>query len=439
MGRVARTLRIGRELARIGVAMAVERWETGHVFNPLVHPLVRSIREWPYPLYRRLREHDPIHRSRALRGWFLLRHADCLAVLRDPRFSADDRNYAGYATQRAWEIADGLAAPGEPDEPPMLRRDPPDHTRLRRLVSKAFTPRAIERLRPRVEELTDALLAPLARGGAFDVIRDFAVPLPVTIIAEMLGIPARDFETFKRWSDHLVGFLDPLASPGPEVLRATVEAFDGYMTRLADERRREPADDLLSALVQAEEQGDRLSPRELRGTLALLLAAGNETTTNLIGNAVLALLRHPDQLARLHEEPAIIEGAVEELLRWDSPVQLTMRIPTEPIELRGVRFEPHQAVVTVLGSANRDPEAFPRPDVLDLGRTPNEHLSFGHGIHFCLGAQLARLEGEVALRELARRFPGMRLATEHPRWRRLTFLRGVDALPVRVDTPRTAH
>lgn len=432
MGKLARSARIGRELARIGGALVVERFETGALFNPLLNPFVSRIREWPYPLYRRLREGDPVHRSRAIRGWFLFRHADCLAVLRDQRFSADDRNYAGYAQQRAWEVADGLADPKEPDEPPMLRRDPPDHTRLRKLVSKAFTPRAIERLRPRVEEVVDELLSPLARGGELDLIHGFAVPFPVTIIAEMLGIPAGDFATFKRWSDHLVGFLDPLASPGPQALRRTVDEFQGYMSRLADLRRREPAEDLLTALVQAEEQGDHLSEQELRGTLALLLAAGNETTTNLIGNGVLALLRHPDQLARLREEPEIAGRAVEELIRFDSPVQLTMRIPTEDFDFAGVRFERHQAVVTVLGSANRDPEAFERPDELDLGRAPNEHLAFGYGIHFCLGAQLARLEGEVAFRELARRFPDLRLAKGEPKRRRLTFLRGLQALPVRV-------
>ena len=412
--------------------MVVERVETGAVFNPLLHPFVSRIREWPYPLYRRLRESDPVHRSRAIRGWFLFRHADCLAALRDPRFSADDRNYAGYAQQRAWEVADGLADPKEPDEPPMLRRDPPDHTRLRKLVSKAFTPRAIERLRPRVEELVDQLLTPLARRGELDLIRDFAVPFPVTIIAEMLGIPAADFATFKRWSDHLVGFLDPLASPGPERLRKTVAEFQAYMAQLADLRRREPEDDLLTALVQAEEQGDRLSEQELRGTLALLLAAGNETTTNLIGNGVLALLRHPDQLARLREEPEVAPHAVEELIRFDSPVQLTMRIPTEDFDFAGVRLEKGQAVVTVLGSANRDPEIFTRPDELDLGRAPNEHLAFGQGIHFCLGAQLARLEGQIAFRELARRFPDLRLASGEPKRLRLTFLRGLEGLPVRV-------
>ena len=432
MSTLGRSLRIGRELARIGSAIVAERVETGYVFNPLLNPLLRQAREWPYPLYQRLRERDPIHRSRAIRGWFLFRHADCLAVLRDGRFSADDRNYAGYALQRAWEIADGLADPNQPDEPPMLRRDPPDHTRLRKLVSKAFTPRALEQLRPRVEELADRLLTPLARRGEFDVIRDFAVPFPVTIIAEMLGIPTCDFATFKRWSDHLVGFLDPLASPGPKVLRKTVDEFDAYMSRLAEERRQEPAEDLLSALVQTDEQGQRLSAQELQGTLALLLAAGNETTTNLIGNGLVALLRHPDQLAWLRDDPSITEGAVEELLRWDSPVQLTMRIPSEAIDFDRVQFEKHQAVVTVLGAANHDPEAFDRPDVLHLGREPNEHLAFGQGIHFCLGAQLARLEAQVALRELSSRFPNLRLAADRPRWRRLTFLRGVEALPVRV-------
>jgi cytochrome P450 len=429
---LARSLRIGRELARIGGAIVAERVETGYVFNPLLNPLLRQAREWPYPLYQRLRERDPIHRSRAIRGWFLFRHADCLAVLRDGRFSADDRNYAGYAQQRAWEIADGLADPNQPDEPPMLRRDPPDHTRLRKLVSKAFTPRALEQLRPRVEELADRLLTPLSRRGEFDVIRDFAVPFPVTIIAQMLGIPARDFATFKRWSDHLVGFLDPLASPSPKVLRKTVDEFDDYMSRLAEERRREPAEDVLTALVQADEQGQRLSAQELQGTLALLLAAGNETTTNLIGNGLVALLRHPDQLAWLRDDPGIAESAVEELLRWDSPVQLTMRIPTETVDFDGVHFEKHQAVVTVLGAANHDPEAFDRPDVLQLDREPNEHVAFGQGIHFCLGAQLARLEGRIAFTEIARRFPGLRLRTNRLRWRRLTFLRGVEELPVSV-------
>jgi hypothetical protein len=428
MRRLRRALRFAGAGVRLAGALLGERFETGLVFNPMLG----QARAWPYPLYRRLRERDPVHRSRAVRGWFLFRHADCAAVVRDPRFSADDRNYVDAPRLRAWAIADGLVDPSEPDEPVMLRRDPPDHTRLRSLVSKAFTPRAVERLRTRVEELTDELLSLAGRRGAIDVIADLAVPLPVTIIAEMLGIPAADRALFKRWSDHLVGFLDPLASPGPERLRRTADEFMAYVDRLAAQRRAEPADDLLSALVQAEEAGDRLSEQELHGTLALLLAAGNETTTNLIGNGLLALLRHPEQRARLREEPALIERAVEELLRWDAPVQLTMRMPLEDVELRGHRFEKGQAVVAVLGAANRDPEVFEHPDTLDIAREDGRHLAFGHGIHFCLGAQLARLEGQVALGELVRRFPNVRLASERLRWRRFTFLRGLEALPVRV-------
>jgi cytochrome P450 len=287
-------------------------------------------------------------------------------------------------------------------------------------------------MRGRVEELTDELLTAAARRGTFDLIADFAVPLPVTIIAELLGIAAEDRALFKRWSDRLVGFLDPLARGDPHELRRTADEFQAYMARLADLRRREPADDLLSALVQAEERGDRLSEGELHGTLALLLAAGNETTTNLIGNGMLALFQHPEQLARLHEEPGIAATAVEELLRWDSPVQLTGRIPIEDVELNGHHLAKGQAVIAVLGSANRDPEVFPNPDALDLGRPDGHHLALGHGIHFCLGAQLARLEGRIAFTEIARRFPGLRLRTNRLRWRRLTFLRGVEELPVSV-------
>jgi cytochrome P450 len=419
-----------REAARLIGGLALERIQTGHVFNPLLGPA----RADPYPLYRRLRENDPVHRSHAVRGWVLFRHADCVDLLRDPRFSADDRNLAGYSRQRSMAIRQGLVDPSAPQEPVMLRRDPPDHTRLRGLVNKAFTPRAVEKLRPRIEELTEELLFALERRGGFDLIADFAVPLPVTIIAEMLGIPARDRQLFKRWSDHLVGFLDPQASPGPVVLRRTVEEFFAYLGQIIEQRRRVPADDLLSRLVLAEEAGDRLSEQELHGTVALLLAAGNETTTNLIGNGLLALLRHPEQLERLRSQPELAASAVEELLRWDSPVQFTMRIPTRELEFRGRRFDAGQAVVAVLGSANHDSEVFETPDRLDLGRQDNRHLSFGQGVHFCLGAQLARLEGEVALGALVRRFPDLRLAGGEPKWRRLTFLRGVESLPLRTSS-----
>jgi cytochrome P450 len=426
--RVAAALDQAREAARLLAAVARERIETGHVFNPLAPRWRRD----PYPMYARLRAADPVHRTRAAYGWVMFRHADCLEVLRDARFSADDRNLAQFGALQRRAMRAGVVAPGEERPNVMLRSDPPVHTRLRGLVSKAFTPRAVEKLRGRVEELADALLADLARRERFDLIHDFAVPLPVTIIAEMLGIPARDRALFKRWSDDLVGFLDPLVSPGAERLRATVAEFDAFMDAIGDERRRRPADDLVSALVLAEEQGDRLSRDELRSTLALLLAAGNETTTNLIGNGTLALLAHPDAWARLREEPSIVPSAVEELLRFDSPVQFTARIALEDVEWRGHRLRKGENVVLALGSANRDPEVFADPDRLDLARAENRHLSFGHGAHFCLGAPLARLEGQVALTALARRLPRLRLAVDPRklRIRRATFLRGLEALPV---------
>jgi cytochrome P450 len=417
---------IARELGRMGLMLGVEWWQTGLIFNPMLG----HARSNPYPLYRRLRERDPVHRSHAIFGWILFRHADCLELLRDPRFSADDRNFIGFARQQAINVANGLADPDGKDEPVMLRRDPPDHTRLRGLVNKAFTPRAIETLRSRVEEIADELLSDLRKRDRFDLIADFAVPLPVTVIAEMLGVPAKDRAVFKRWSDHLVGFLDPQASPGPAVLRKTADEFFDYMSRIAAERRRQPAEDLMTALVRAEDHGQRLSEQELHGTLALLLAAGNETTTNLIGNGMLALLRNPQQLQRLREQPELLDSAVEELLRWDSPVQFTMRIPTSDVEFRGHPFKKGEGIVAVLGSANRDPEVFTDAERLDIGRPENRHLSFGYGIHFCLGAQLARLEAQIAFRELLRRVPNVKLPEFKPRWRRLTFLRGLERLPL---------
>jgi cytochrome P450 len=426
--RARRALRLAREAARLSAAVVRERIETGLVFNPVQGKYRRD----PYPMYRALRERDPVHRSYAVRGWVLFRHADALAVLRDARFSADDRHYIAYAQERAGAIADGVVDPSQPEEPVMLRRDPPDHTRLRSLVNKAFTPRAVEKLQGRLETLTDELLNDMAARAEADVIADLAVPLPVTIIAEMLGVPAEDRATFKRWSDHLVGFLDPQASPGPVILRRTAEEFFAYMGKIAAARRSEPADDLMSALVAAEERGEKLSEQELNGTLALLLAAGNETTTNLIGNGLLALLRHPDQLARLRAAPSLIDRAVEELLRWDSPVQFTMRIPLEDMDFDGHPFRRGQAVVAVLGAANRDPAAVNDPERFDIGRAEVRHLSFGYGVHFCLGAQLARLEARIALGMLIERFPNLRLAASDVRWRRLTFLRGLEALPVRV-------
>jgi cytochrome P450 len=368
--KLERAFRLGTEGTRLVSALLLERMRTGLVFNPLG----RGHRADPYPFYHRLRSRDPIHRSWAAYGWVLSGYGDIIDVLKDPRFSADDRHFSRYERIRAQRIREALADPEEEPAPTMLRLDPPDHTRLRSLVSKAFTPRAVEKLRPRIAEITTRLLDGLRGRDRFDVIAELAVPLPVTIIAEMLGIPAEDHATFKRWSDVLVGFLDPQAAH-PDAMRTTADEFFAYMSRIADQRRARPADDLLSALVLAEEEGDKLTEQELHGTLALLLAAGNETTTNLIGNGLLALLRHPAELARLRDDPTRIESAVEELLRFDSPVQLTGRIAKEDVEFRGHRFRRGQNVILLLGAANRDPEVFPDPDHLDITRSDNRHLS----------------------------------------------------------------
>jgi cytochrome P450 len=311
--------------------------------------------------------------------------------------------------------------------------DPPDHTRIRSLVSKAFTPRRVEKLRARVAELVDELLH--GKGREIDLVRDLAYPLPVIVIAELLGVPAKDRDRFKRWSEELSAILDPLSAGGRlgRANRAFADAAH-YMRRIFEERRREPRDDLVSALVAAEEAGDRLSEIELLSVTMLILGAGHETTTNLIGNGVLALLRNPAERRRLADEPDLAASAVEELLRYDSPVQLTDRVTTEPMELGGQSIKERKAVVLLLGAANRDPEAFAEPDRLHLARTDNRHVAFGHGIHFCVGAALARLEAQVAIPELLRRYPDMRLARE-PRaddWKKSIVLRGLKTLPLRL-------
>ncbi len=312
----------------------------------------------------------------------------------------------------------------------MLVADPPDHTRLRTLVQKAFTPRMVERLRPRIETLVEEALNAAGERGGMDLVADLAYPLPVTVIAELLGVPVEDRAAFRRWSDALVGALDPVAPANRRgAVLAARDALHAYLRQVIAERRADPRDDLISRLVEAEEQGDRLSGPELLAMGVLLLVAGHETTVNLISNGVNALLNHPDQLARLHREPELIEPAVEELLRYDSPVQLTGRVALEALELGGQRVEPGQMVTLMLGAANRDPRVFADPGRLDLGRDPNPHLAFGRGIHFCLGAPLARLEGQIAIGALIRRFPGLRLAGV-PERRPTVTLRGFVSLPL---------
>jgi pimeloyl-[acyl-carrier protein] synthase len=315
----------------------------------------------------------------------------------------------------------------------MLFRDPPDHTRLRGLVNKAFTPRMVERLAPRIRKLAEELLDARAARGGMDAIADFAAPLPLLVIAELLGVPTEDRERLKRWSDDLAIMLD--GTVALQFLGSAVQAaveFDGYLRQRIAERRRAPRDDLLSELVAAQERGEALSEDEIVGSTILLLGAGHETTTNLIGNGILCLLRHPEQLARLRGDAGLLPSAVEEFLRYESPVQATSRIfPRDEVEVGGVAIPKGEEIGLFLGAANRDPEVFPDPERFDVGRRDNRHLSFGLGIHFCLGAGLARLEGRVAFEALLERAPGLRAAEEsEPVWRPGFLFRGVEALPV---------
>ncbi|HEX6313143.1 MAG TPA: cytochrome P450 [Acidimicrobiia bacterium] len=398
--------------------------------------LTPEFKEDPYPFFHRLRELEPVQHT-PLGTYMLSRYADVSAVVRDPALSSDQRNSDLF---QAYVEAN---PPGEgtfPDptrQATMLFLDPPDHTRLRGLVSKAFTPRVIGRLRPRIEQLVDELLGAVAsRGdGHMDVVADLAYPLPVVIICELLGVPHADHATFQEWSRDLVHSIDPDPLITPEQwtrIEAAGAAFVEYFVALIEERRRSPGDDLLSGLIAAEEAGDRLSEEELLATALLLLVAGHETTVNLIGNGTLALLRNRDQLERLRDDPALDHNAVEEMLRYDSPVTFTQRITLAEYRVGDVTIPPRQQVVTVLAAANRDPDAFPDPDRLDLGRPEaNRHVAFGGGHHYCLGAALARLEGEVAIPTLVRRFPALELAGDPTR--RDTFtLRGLERLPVGV-------
>jgi cytochrome P450 len=383
----------------------------------------------PYPVFRRLRETAPVWRGPFGRT-FVTRYDDSALVLRDRHFGKD---YNPEAMARRF----GPTAMQEPAvielSHMMLMRDPPDHTRLRGLVTKAFTARRIELLRDRVQAIADALLDNVAEQQGMDAIRDLAFPLPVLVICELLGIPEADRARFVTGSASGAALLNPVPPTRAELdaANAGTESTGAYFEALFEQRRREPADDLISLLVQAEEAGDRLSTAELRANVALLFAAGHETTVNLIGNGLLTLLRHRDQWHRLRDDPSLVPAAVEEILRYECPVQAVARTVAEPIEMGGVVLEKGEIVVVLVGAANRDPAVFAEPDRLDVAREPNKPLSFGGGIHFCLGAQLARIEAEVVFRILLRRLPEIRLIDpDNPQWRPSFTLRGLTGLPI---------
>jgi cytochrome P450 len=403
----------------------VQTTTTEPLFNPLSPEFIRD----PYPHYQRLREHDPMHLT-PFGAFVASRHAEASLVLRDRRFGKDyvERTIRRYGPQIM-------------DEPVfrsmshwMLQQDPPDHTRLRGLVVKAFTARRVEDMRPRIQQVVDQTIDRIAGQGRMDLIEDFAFRLPVTIICDMLGIPEEHREVFYSSSRDGGRLLDPVPLSPAEIEQANANnlAAQMYFQQLFELRRKNPGDDLTTQLVQAEEDGSKLSNEELTANIILLFGAGHETTVNLIGNGLLALHRNPDQLALLKARPELTTNAIEEFLRYDSSVQLTGRVALEDIDdLGGKKIPKGESVLCLLGSANRDPAVYPdRPERLDITRPKIRPLSFGGGIHLCLGAQLARIEAEVAISTLLRRLPELRLDdAENAEWRPTFVLRGLKRLP----------
>jgi len=392
-------------------------------FNPLSPEFIRD----PYPFYHRLRAAAAMPRT-PFGPYLASRYEDVAAVLRDKRFGKDfeDRIIRRYGDKVFDEpVYDSVRHW-------MLEMDPPDHTRLRGLVVKAFTARTVEDMRPRIQAIVDATLDKVSPQGRMDVMHEFAYQLPVTVICEMLGIPDADRDQFLANPGVGGRLLDPVPLSPAELAIANQAnlAQAAYFHGLFELRRREPGDDLITQLVQAEEAGNKLSEKELTANIMLLFGAGHETTVNLIGNGLLALHRNPDQLEKLKRDPSLMPNAIEELLRYDSSVQLTGRTALEDIEIGGITIARGESVMCLLGAANRDPAIFPDPDRLDITRPAIRPLSFGGGIHFCLGAQLARIEGEIALNALLARLPDLTLDdTENPAWRQTFVLRGLTALP----------
>jgi len=394
--------------------------------DPVARLMLPATKADPYPLYARLRQRGVV---RSPLGVFAAAdHATVASVLRDRRFSSSPVHQRGYRPPSY--------PPGDPRaELPaesLLTMDPPDHTRLRRLVGGAFTPRAIAGLEPWIRDVTVRLLAAADVSAGFDLIDALAFPLPIAVICHLLGVPAEDQAQFRAWGHDVAATLDPQTAATAQAQTYAAElALTGYLQDLVRERRAHPDDSILSALIAAEEEGDRLSADEVVSTALVLLIAGFETTVNLIGNGTVALLGDPDSWNRLRRDPALVPAAIEEMLRYDSPVQLTSRIATEDVEVGGAVIAAGRAVLVSIGGANRDPEVFERPDEFRIDRPdPGRHLSFSLGTHHCLGASLARLEGRIAIEELTRRYPALELAAP-PARRSLLVLRGFESVPVR--------
>ena len=389
-----------------------------------------EVRADPYPLFRRLREEEPVHWSERLGGWVLTRYTHVRTALNDPRLSAD----------RITPFVDHVKESGRSPIGDFARalglwavfRDPPDHTRLRAAMNRAFVASTIERLGPAIERLVDGFIARVAERGEMEVIADLASPLPVAVIGALLGVPSEDFARLKAWSDELATVVGTALDMPDKHERAAKSwgTMRDYFAALIEARRSRPPRDALGDMIRAREEEARLDDAELVANAVLLLFAGHETTTNLIANAVLALARHPEALRALKAEPALAASAVEEFLRYDGPVQALTRIANTAVELGGQSIRAGERLILVLSAANRDPEQFPDPDRLELAREPNRHLAFGYGIHFCLGAPLARLEAKLALSRMVARFPELALAESRLEWLDSLVFRGMRRLRV---------
>jgi pimeloyl-[acyl-carrier protein] synthase len=394
----------------------------------LYHLLDPEVLANPYPLYRRLRAEDPVHWDPFLHAWVVTRYADVVHVL---------YHFSARRTPTPEQLsAMGLAALN-PIAQVMVRQmlflDPPDHTRLRALASAAFTPRRVERLRSHIQEIMHGLLDGLVSRGQMDLIADFASPAPAIVTAEMLGVPVEDHEQLKEWSAdfaEMLGNFQHNPDRFPKVLRS-VEEMCSYFRSAMQEQRLHPREGLVSAMMEAEVDGAKLTEDEIIANLIVTMVGGQETTTNLIGNGMLTLLRNPDVMERLRADSSLMPSAVEELLRYESPSQHTARLAPEDVEMAGKNIRKRQAVIAVMGAANRDPGRFPEPDRLDIDRKDNRHVAFGWAAHFCFGAALARMEGQIAFETILRRLPGLMLDTSIPlEWRHNLGLRGLTGLPI---------
>jgi cytochrome P450 len=390
-----------------------------------------EIRANPYPFYAQLRSQDPVHWDEELGFWVLTRYQDIAAVYQDPRFSRAQGLRSGY--ERLPETEQVIAEPVyRCFAKTMFYSDPPYHTRLRGLVSNAFTPAVVERMRPYVQNTVNTLLDAVQASGQMDAIADFAYPLPILVIAQLLGLPAEERGHFKKWSDDLFAILGSVPH-SPELMESaarSLAALTDYITKLSEARRLQPREDLLTALVEATQDGQQLTQEELVANMIILLSAGHETTINLIGNGLLALLGHPDELQKLRAQPELVSSAVEEMMRYDNPVQISYRSAAQDVEVGGKLIRKGQLVNSVLAAGNRDPERFTEPDRFDVRRDEGRNLGFGLGIHYCLGAPLVRLEAQTAFTALLSRFPKLSLATENLEWQEHPIFRGVQSLPV---------